>query len=51
LINYSHSSTNPKNLAKIGLVDFEIIGLTGIVKKKKQNMYPACLFSAARQAK
>jgi len=53
LINYSHSSNNPKNLAKIGLVDFEIIGLTGIVKKKKQkqNMYPACLFSAARRAK
>jgi len=27
---YSHSSTNPENLAKIGLVNFEIIGLAGI---------------------
>jgi len=31
-------STNPENLAKIGPVDFEIIGLTGIVKiNKKRN--------------
>jgi len=30
---YSRSSTNSKNMAKIGLVDFQIIGLTGIVKK------------------
>jgi len=26
-------TTNPQNLAKIGPVDFEIIGLAGIVKK------------------
>jgi len=33
-IIYSHSSTNPENLAKIGPVNFEthVIGLTGIVK-------------------
>jgi len=35
LIIDSHSSTNPENLAKIGQVDFETIGLTGIVKNKK----------------
>jgi len=34
--NFSHSSTNHKNLAKIGTVDAEIIGLTKIVKNKKQ---------------
>jgi len=33
-IMYSHKSTNPTNLANIGLVDVEIIGLTGIVKNK-----------------
>jgi len=32
LIIYSHSSTNPVNLAKIGPVDVEIIGLQGIFK-------------------
>jgi len=31
-IIYSHRSAKPDNLAKIGLVDFEIIGLTEIVK-------------------
>jgi len=31
-IIYSHSSTNPKNLAKFGKVDFEIIDETEIVK-------------------
>jgi len=34
-----HSSTNPENLAKIGLADLDIIGLTKVVKKsinKKQ---------------
>ena len=31
---YCHSSTKPDNLAKIGPVDFEIIGETGIVKNK-----------------
>jgi len=39
-IIYSHSSTNPENLAKIGPVNFEthVIGLTGIVKiNKKRN--------------
>jgi len=29
-----YSSTNPENLAKTGLVDFEITGLTKIVKDK-----------------
>jgi len=33
LINYSDSSTNPENLAKIGRVDVKIIGLTEIVKR------------------
>jgi len=32
---YPRSSTNPENLAKIGQVVFEIIGLTEIVKKVK----------------
>jgi len=43
LIIYSRSFSDPENLAKIGLVDFEIIGLTRIVKNKKpkQNMQPA----------
>ena len=35
LIIYSHGYTNPKNLAKIGQIDFEIIGLTEIVKINK----------------
>jgi len=35
LIIYSRSFTNPEKLVKIGPVDFEIIGLTGIVKIKK----------------
>ena len=34
LIIYGHSSTNPANLAKIHLVDFEIIGVKGIVINK-----------------
>jgi len=34
LIIYSHSSTNPEKLAKTSPVDFEIAGLTGIVKNK-----------------
>jgi len=38
LIIYGHSSTKPENLAlalaKIDPVDFEIIGLTGMVKNK-----------------
>ena len=34
LIVCSHGSTNPQNLAKIRPVDFEIIGLTLIVKNK-----------------
>jgi len=40
-------------LAKIGPVDFEIIGVTGIVKNKKlkQNVQPAGLLSAAVWAK
>jgi len=36
LIIYSHSSANPENLAKIGRVDVEIIGLKEIVKNKKR---------------
>ena len=45
LVIYSHSSTNPENLAKIGLVVVEIIGLTRIVKnidkqKQRQNISP-----------
>jgi len=34
LIIYSHSSTNPENLAKIGPADFKIAGLAEIVKKE-----------------
>jgi len=53
------SSTNPENLATIGLVDFEIIGLTVIVKNIKlkknssrtYNPRPADLLSAAGRAK
>jgi len=44
---YSQSSINPVNLAKIGLVDVEIIGLTEIIKdkekiikKQRQNISP-----------
>jgi len=32
---YSHSSTNPANLAKIGPVGVEIMGLTESLKDKK----------------
>ena len=35
LITYSHSSTNPANLAKIGQVDVERNCLKGIVKNKQ----------------
>jgi len=43
LIIYSHSSTNPEHLVKIGPAHVEIIGLIGIVKKavskkQQQNM-------------
>jgi len=31
-----HSSNNPANLANIGQVDFEIIGVKGIVKINKK---------------
>jgi len=34
LITNSHSSINPPNLVKISLTEFEIIGLTEIVKNK-----------------
>jgi len=34
LIIYSHSSTNPENLAEVGPVNFQIIGLMGIVQNK-----------------
>ena len=34
LIIDSHSSVNAEDLARIGLVDFEITGLKGIVKNK-----------------
>jgi len=33
LIIYSHSPSDPENLAMIGLVDFEIKGLREIVEK------------------
>jgi len=33
LIIYSHSPSDPENLARIGLVDFEITGLREIVEK------------------
>jgi len=33
LVIYSYGSINPENLVKIGLVDFEITGLTGSVNK------------------
>jgi len=33
---HSHSSTNCENLAKMGPVDVEIVGLTGIVKKETE---------------
>jgi len=54
---YSHSSTNPEILAKIGPLRFEIIGLTGIVNNeyKIRNRNRTCsllyLLSAAGQAK
>jgi len=35
LITYSHSSTKSENLAKIGQVALEIIGLTGTAKNNK----------------
>jgi len=38
LIIYGRSSTNPANLAKIGQVDVEIIGLKEIFKIDKQNV-------------
>jgi len=38
LIIYGRSSTNPANLAKIGQVDVEIIGLKEILKMDKQNV-------------
>jgi len=34
-IIYSRRSANSENMAKIGPVDFEIIGVTGIVKNTK----------------
>jgi len=30
-----YCSTNPENMAKIGLADLEIIGLTGIAKDRE----------------
>jgi len=30
-----YSSTNPENMAKIGLADLEVIGLTGIAKDRE----------------
>jgi len=53
LIIYSSSSTNPENLANIGSVGVEIIGLTEIVKnvKQRQNSKPAvgCFSTAGDQ--
>jgi len=42
--NFSHSSTNHKNLVKIGTVDAEIIGLTKIVKNKNRGRTEARLW-------
>ena len=52
LIIHSHSSANPENLAKIGPVDFEIIGRQESLKnkKQKQNIWPAGLLSSAGRA-
>jgi len=52
LIIYSHGSTNPEKLAKIGPVDFEIIGLTEIVKTKQHIAYclPCLLLLSSRRA-
>jgi len=52
LIIYSHGSTNPEKLAKIGPVDFEIIGLTEIVKTKQHIAYclPSLLLLSGRRA-
>ena len=53
LIIYSHSSTDPKNLAKIGRVEFKITGLTEIVKKETEaERKPAfgCCFKTAGRA-
>jgi len=47
LINYSHNPTNREFLAKIGQADFEITGLTGIVKNKKQQQNIIDLRAAA----
>jgi len=33
-IIYKHISARAENMAKIGTADFEIIGLTGIIKNK-----------------
>jgi len=49
LIIHSHNPTNPEFLAKIGQVDFEITGLTGIVKNKKQQQNIIALRAAAAQ--
>jgi len=45
LIIYSQTSTNNENLAKIGSVEFEIIGLTKIVKirNNSRTYSPPCL--------
>jgi len=45
LIIYSQTSTNTENLAKIGWVEFEIIGLTKIVKIRNnfRTYSPPCL--------
>jgi len=52
LIIYSYGSTNPEKLAKIGWVDFEIIGLTEIVKTKQHIAYclPCLLLLSGRRA-
>jgi len=49
--NNNNNNTNPENLAKIGPVDFEIIGLREIVKmnnKQHQKISPAMLPAAAQ---
>jgi len=51
LIKYSYSSINSENLAKIGLIDFEVIGLAGIVKNYENRSRTYSLLSAAGWAK
>jgi len=48
LIIYSHSFTDSENLAKIGPVDFVIIGLIEVVKKETAAEHAALVHSHER---